>query len=116
MESCKTFKWNKKWFEPIKDIKINENRNFCLTLSIVKEKDKYGNVSKEPILSIKRWRRRRNKKTKDLFYRPSRGFNIRNKEQYQSIMHALNSHSRLVSWQSFDAQKIQEIEIDMQIK
>ena len=84
--------------------------------SIVKEKDKYGNVSKEPILAIKRWRRRRNKKTKELFYRPSRGFNIRNKEQYQSIMHALNSHSRLVGWQSFDAQKIREIEIDMQIK
>lgn len=116
MESCKTFKWNKKWFEPVKDVKIDENRNFCLTFSVVKEKDEEGNVVEDPILTIKRWRRRRDKKSKKLFYRPSRGFNIRNEDQYKSIMNALQSYSGLAGWQAVNAEKAQGIELDSHLK
>lgn len=116
MKPCTTFKWNRQWFEPVKDIKINENRNFCLTLSVVREIDREGNIAEAPILSIKRWRRRRDKKSKELFYSPSRGFNIRNEDQYISIVESLQSYSGLVGWEDADEKMMQEIELDGHVK
>lgn len=97
MEVGNNFRWNKKYFKPIKDTKINENRNFCMTLSLVNELDENGNVIDKPILSVKKWRRRRDKK-KHLYYQPSRGFNIRNNAQLHSIIKALESYGKELKW------------------
>lgn len=97
MDYPKEFRWNKSFYEPIKNIKIDENQNFCLTISLVRPKDDEGNLE-EPILIVKRWRRRRDKKTKKLYYRPSRGFNIKSETQFEKIFRGFETGSE-IGWQ-----------------
>ncbi len=100
MEACTHFRWNEKHFKPIKNIKLNENRTYCVTLSLVYEKDDKGKIIDKPILSLKRWRRRRDENN-NLYFQPSRGFNIRNEEQFSGIRGALSQYDgKIEEWKS----------------
>lgn len=115
MEECVDFRWNKKHFKPVKNIKINENRTYCVTLSLVYKKDNKGNIIDNPILSLKRWRRRRDK-NKNLYFQPSRGFNIRNETQFSGIKNALNDYDGNVKgWKSKTSSPIKKLGLDNQI-
>jgi len=86
------FRWNKKYYNPKQDVVIDQNKNFYVTLSHVEEFDKQGN-SKGDVLIIKRWRKRRDPKTKQLYFLPKRGYGIRNKTQAEKLITALSAQN-----------------------
>jgi len=110
MDYPKEFRWNEKFFEPVKNFKVDENRNFCITISIVRLRNREGEID-EPILMVKRWRRRKDKKTGKLYYRPSRGFGIRNKEQYRNVVRGLKLGSE-IKWGDIEDIEIEDYRLE----